>query len=456
MSRRARLRLGPLWWYSALQFGFSKIENLVNLYVGAFLMVDVIGSDDLGAVVPFRMIIAFALLPMGFVTQTAVKFINAFHVGEQKGEVKTLLRDLGMLALGLSVVTVVGLWFGQEFIQARMKFEDPRIYWILVATLVLSLWLPILNVAAQGLMRFRHMILSNVVRPLVYLVLMLLLLKRFQLLGYLTALLGASFAVLLYLVWSIREYIRPGIALKPYGAQWGKIRHYAFHVGSVGLLLGLAAIVEPWTIRNFASRMDSAGYYVAFMFGQIPLYLSAAFTPFLFPLISQRHEQGLKTDHMLIQSLGVVLFVGLPLVLLSAVGGEWLLSARESWSRYVEYAPLIWRVSVVGVLQSLLMAIMAHENACSRFKYVKWFVPMLVAEIVLLYCLMGWHVFRPWLPQGVWETVQQVVEHKLTFAVWMMVGTRAVLVMVAGWFFFWGREKRNHGSVLRQRLWRTR
>ncbi|MDP6526309.1 MAG: hypothetical protein QGH15_19020, partial [Kiritimatiellia bacterium] len=232
-----RDRIGPLWWYSTLQFVFSKIENLVNLYVGAFLMVDLVGRDDLGAVVPFRMIIAFAALPMGLLTRTAVKFINVFHVGQKPGEVKALLRDLSAVAFGVSVLAVVMLGAGQRFVQARIGFEDSRIYWMLVATLVVSLWKPVLSVAAQGLMRFRHIILSSVIRPVVYLVLMLCLLRRYQLLGYLGALLGASVAALLYLLWSIREYIGPGIQRESYAAEWGKIRRYGLNVGGAALLI---------------------------------------------------------------------------------------------------------------------------------------------------------------------------------------------------------------------------
>jgi len=56
---RIKQRVGPLWWYTGLQFGFSKVADVVNLYVGAFIVPAVISSEDLGAIVPFRMIIAF-------------------------------------------------------------------------------------------------------------------------------------------------------------------------------------------------------------------------------------------------------------------------------------------------------------------------------------------------------------------------------------------------------------
>jgi hypothetical protein len=80
----AKARVGRLWWYAALQFRFSKVENVINLYVGAFLIPAVLEADDLGAVVPFRMIIAFAAFPIGLLTGVAVKFINALHVGDPK------------------------------------------------------------------------------------------------------------------------------------------------------------------------------------------------------------------------------------------------------------------------------------------------------------------------------------------------------------------------------------
>ena len=427
----AKQRVGSLWYYSALQFLFMKIGDVINLIVGVFLVPAFISSDDLGAIVPFRMILLLAAMPMAVLTRVAVKFVNAFHVDEARGQVKALLRDLAAVAAILSITTLIGMWLGREFLQARLKIDDVRILYVLTVSIVLALWMPVLGAATQGLMRFRHIILSGVVRPVVYLVLILLLLRSWQLLGYLAATLGGVLAVILYQAWSVRGYLSPSIRAERYSAHWGAIRKYTWNVGSVTLLMGLGMLVEPWVIRHFAARVDSAGYYMAFTFGQIPLYISGAFVPFLFPLISAKHEKGERTEHMLKQSMLAVLLVGVPLTIAFAFGGRWLLELRGAWRQYADYSPYLWRIGIVSTLQGMILAFMQHENACYRFRYIKGFVAVYAIEIVLLYCLMGWTVFRPWLPVEIWEAVQSVVRHKLAFAVWMMLGTRVVLAGIA-------------------------
>lgn len=433
-------RCGRLWYYSLLQFVCSKLQDVVNLVVGAFLVPAFISSDDLGAIVPFRMILAFAAILMSVFTRVALKYLNIFHVEGNSGRIKALLLDLGKVAVLFSILSVVAIILGRDFVAARLRLPDYRLLWVLSFALVMAFWTPLLTVAAQGLMRFRHIIFSNVVRGIVYLALAVILLRQFQLLGFLLAVSGASFVVLVYLLWVLRDCLGQSVVSVRYDEHWSGIRCYALNVGTVAVLMGIAAIVEPWTIRNFTPRVDSAGYYMAFMFGQVPLFLSAAFTPFLFPLISERFERGERTQHMLMQSVVAVLCLGVPFVIFTYFFGEWLLGLNEAWRVYIAYAPFVWRVGGVSVLQGLIIAFMAHENACSRFGYVKFFSVVFIAEVILLYCLMGWIVFKSIVPIDVWQMVQNIVSHKLSFAVWMMLATRCLLVAVAS--IIWLRQGR--------------
>jgi O-antigen/teichoic acid export membrane protein len=289
--------------------------------------------------------------------------------------------------------------------------------------------------AVQGLMRFRHLILSGVVGPIALLALTVLLLRRLQLLGYVLALIGSGLAGLAYLAWAVREYIRPGIVSVSYREHWPKIRRYAINTGTLALFMGMAAMVEPWAVRNFTPPMDSAGFYMAFMFGQIPLYLSSAFLPFLFSLISERHERGRQTGSLLGQSVAVMAAVGVPLAVLFALFGGQLLDLRPSWSQYAAYAPLLWKVSLVSTLQGITLAYASHESACYRFGYVKFFLPVLAIEMVVLYGCMGWGFFQPHLSHSVWQAVDRLIGPRLDFAVWTMMGTLALLMLPVIWRF---------------------
>ena len=264
---------------------------------------------------------------------------------------------------------------------------------------------------------------------MVYLGLVLLLLRPLQLLGYMIAVMGMSLAGALYLGWAVREYIRPGIVPASYREHWPEIKRYVINTGALALFTGMAALVEPWTIRNFTPPMDSAGFYMAFMFGQIPLYVTAAFLPFLFSLISERHERGQRTEALLAQSLVAMAATGVPLVILFVLFGDRLMNLRPSWSQYAAYSPLLWKVAAGSTLQGVISAYVSHENACQRFKYVRFFLPVLAVEMAVLYVCMGWGFFQSRMALSVWETVDRMLGSKIEFAVWVMLGARLLLAL---------------------------
>ena len=121
--------------------------------------------------------------------------------------------------------------------------------------------------------------------------------------------------------------------------------------------------------------------------------------------------------------------VGVPLAVLFALFAGRLLDLRPSWSQYAAYAPLLWRVSIVSTLQGMTLAYASHENACYRFGYVKFFLPVLALEMIVLYGCLGWGFFQPHVPPAVWQAVDGLIGPKLDFAVWVMMATRALLML---------------------------
>jgi hypothetical protein len=186
--------------------------------------------------------------------------------------------------------------------------------------------------------------------------------------------------------------------------------------------------------------MDSAGYNMAFMFGQIPFYLASAFLPFLFSLISERHERGRGTHALLGQSVAAMAAIGLPLALLLALFGDRLLDLRPSWRQYLAYAPLLWKVGIISTLQGIIAAYVSHETACYRFGFVKLFLPVLAVEMVVLYGCTGWDFFQGRVSPALWQNVNAWVGPRLPFTIWVMMAVRAILTFFA------------LGDLLRERL----
>ncbi len=428
--RAIKSRLSPLWWYGFVQFCVGRIVDIINIYIGIFLLPSVISSDDLGAIVPLTNIIAFAGIPMAAALNVTIRFFNTFSVRGEKGHIKALIRDSRLLALILSLILIIVFFLIAPFIQVRLKIENPWVIRILAAILILSCWQPVASATVQGLMRFRSMILSSLVGSIVKLVFMITLIYSFHLAGYLTACLASMTAYVVFLFASVNNYMKPEIKAVSYRAYWPEMKLYFRHAVFMGIIFGFCEVIEPLVIRNFTSRMDSAGYYMAVTFGGIPFFASSALIPFLFSLASERFEKGQRTSGMLLQStLGILAFGGLFVVILACFGRN-ILELRKAWAIYADYAPLIWRVGIITTLHGIIMSYMTHENACKRFRYIRFFVPMIILEIVILYSFMGWGFFQPYLPASLWTRINDIIiPHRLMFAIGVIMTSRVILTL---------------------------
>ena len=94
-------------------------------------------------------------------------------------------------------------------------------------------------------------------------------------------------------------------------------------------------------------------------------------------------------------------------------------------------------------LQGIIAAYVSHENACSKFAYLKFLVPTILLEIVVLYGVMGWDFFRGRIPTDVWQSVENLIPPRLDFAVGLMMLSRMVLCLFVG-AAMW-RAKRKSG-----------
>lgn len=429
--RKLKHKLGPLWWHSLLMFGATRIGDVINLYISIFLVPAAIDPDRLGAILPLVQLAVFAGFPLTILLQTVLKFLNVLDVHGHPGQIKKLLHDLASVAAGVSVLIVVVLWFGREFVEARLKYESTAIIWLVIIMGVLGCWQGVVTTTAQALKRFNWLIGQGVVSSAIRLILILLVLKRFQVAGYLASFSVSSLAVVLALGFAVRHYLHPSVATSSYREHLHRISGYFLPVGLMFVMNQLQLVFEPWIVRHRLPAMDSAGFYMVMMFGNVPSYIGTAIMPFFFTLISERYEKGESTARMHAQALIFTLLVGAASAAAIGIAGRPLLAMRETWRTYVEYSPFIWQLGIAAALRSVVTLHTVHEAACRRFGFLRYYVPIVLVELVLLQCLMGWAFFKPWMPAGLWGFVEGLVHRDLQFVVGFMLATRTITVVCA-------------------------
>jgi O-antigen/teichoic acid export membrane protein len=257
-----RTRFGDLWWYSFWMFAAGMVANVLNFVVGAFLVPAKVPLHDMGAIAPFQSMLLASISVANIVAYLGLKYTSQFRAEKKEGQIKSLFRHLLLATLCISVVTVVIILLLNDSIQVRFKFADSRIILVMAGCLFLSPFVPVLSSIARGVMSFPGFITSKILLPVARLTLIVLLLERGGLLGYWTATFGATFVLVLFLFWLLRDYFKPGLIATSYKEHRREMGSFLKSGGLVPVVIGVCILVEAVAIRNFTSVEDSAGYYI--------------------------------------------------------------------------------------------------------------------------------------------------------------------------------------------------
>lgn len=422
-------RLGPFWWHSALMFGASRIGDVLHMAVGLFLVPLYVPEEQLGAVLPLLSLGAFFSVPLTAAARTTARYVTGFRVAGERGRIRSILRDLMLVSLVVSllgVLTVVG-W--QSFFAARLKFEGRAVPLLVGGLIALSCWQPTLNLANQGLGLYYRITVSIMVMAAARLALALILLRLWGLEGYLALQLLVGLIVALFLARGVRECFKPEVVSVSNRALFKTVWRYFVPMLLMSGLFAFQAVMEPWIIRHRLPTEESAAYYLASRFGMIPAYLSGALLTFLFPMASERHDRGESSRKLQVQALAALGAVGLAIVVGLAVFGARLLNAFPAWRPYMPYASLLWQTALISLGTSLISVYALHETACRRFGFLWIVTPVVLLEVGGLYSLMGWSFFQPFLSPSVWDSVNEWVRRDISFIVTAMLAARGAILL---------------------------
>ncbi|NLL84416.1 MAG: hypothetical protein GX230_09290 [Lentisphaerae bacterium] len=433
--KQLRGKLGTLWWYTLLAFVVNRLGDVINVFIGLYLVPRLLPGEDLGALLPLMKIGAVFSIPLALLLLPVAKYLSYFVAKNELGKAKALLID----SLAVSAVFAVGVtcWIFSkgDALLLRLHVSDARLLWPIAGFAVLVCISPIVNAAMRALQYFKTMLISGMVGPYVRLLGMILLLTPLGAFGYLlTQLATATSSVLVMLVVLLFVLHRLG-RRESWWRHWREMAWYALPLLVFSLAGRLQEPVEALVIRQRLPLVDSEGYYYATMLGAIPGYFTGAMVPFLWPIISDRFERGLPTGKLLFHSMFFNFAIGLVFVLLFALCMPWFFTLPGPWHGSEAYAGFVWQAALIGIFKMTGTIFTAHETACRRFKFMYYVVPIMLLECAVLYILPGWSLFKRYLPLGWWEWVDARYSPTLQgFVTIMLVANGLVaLGMVVEW-----------------------
>ena len=435
-----RARLGELWWYTLLGFIVNRLGEVVNLYIGIFLVPKMMPARELGAVTPLMSVGAFVGLPIALLLIPVGKFLNVFAAREEYGKVKALLLDAIYVNLAFAVVVLGWLAFAGNGILERMHLTDRRILIPVAAFAVLSCLEPIIGSAQRALKCFRSMLVSGLGGPYVRLAGMLLLLAPFGAFGYLSAQLAMTLWGVGCALVALHLYLRKCGGRISYREDVRDMVTYSLPLVAMTFAGRIQGPVEAFVIRHRLPEEVTAGYYFSTMFGAIPGYATGALVTFFWPIVSEKFEKGESTRKLLMQSMLFNFVVGGLTLLGVALVVPYVFRLRGPWQGYEDYSRYVWQAGFITLLKNVQAIYTAHESACRRFVYVRYMVPLMLLEAAVLYGLPAWGGAAPYIPVGLWRFVDAHWANTLPVFLRTIIFFNVLftLAMVADWM--WERK----------------
>jgi O-antigen/teichoic acid export membrane protein len=428
---RIKVRLGPLWWYSAVLFVALRFADVVNVVIGLWLVPKHVGADELGAVFPLVQIGGVLGLPLAIVLIPFGKFLNVFAVRGEPGKINSLLRDVFLAAAGLGLVLIVGARFVLPHVFFRLRVAEGMLPWLIVCSGVSAALAPLFVQALQGLKRFRVVTMIGVLSAPVRLAVLLVAMPFRGLSGYFAGQLAADGFSIICALAGLRDILGRKVKSVPYWAHVREIAGYTLPVVVLVVAGRIQSAAEFFVIRHRLPDVESAAYYFITRFAEIPTYLWSSISLVLLPLVSERYETGREDGRMLRQTMAVLLVGGFACAFVLHVSAPFLLRWIPAGPAYQPFASLMGVAAVTSVLRAASGCLVTYELACRRFRCVLFFSAMGVLEAVVLYGAGGIGFFEGWLlPPAAVGWIQSLELMRLPVMVWAIFGFTAAALAV--------------------------
>ena len=418
LLHRIHAGVGDLWWYTALLFVAQRFGDVINMFVGMWLVPHYVPQEELGAVLPLMQFVGFFALPLSIVTIPFMKFITVFIDNGEDGKAKAFIRDVFAAVAVLAVLTVPMAYFLMPMIFSRIHVACGSLGFLVIAVAVIGATSSIFGYAIQGFRMYSVTIWTQVIQAPLRLVMMLVTMPFRALSGYMVGQTAGPITQIVAAMIAFRRRFGHNIRAMPYWQEYrGAILKYTIPFAVYSIIGTISNSVDTLVIRHRLPEFESAGYYMLTRFTDMAGYLGLAAAGFLFPMVASRKASDKGGRKLLWQSVAcAVVGGGVVVMLLTAMGG-WLFGLVPEWRAYVSMTHLFPLVGAVTVCTTVSGCLTTYETAQGRFRFLWYVIPICVLKAIFLYIVTGYTFFEGKVAQAILEVVASWHPCRLSFVI---------------------------------------
>lgn len=378
-------KFGDIWWYSLMLFCASRAADVLNVFVGLYLVPKYIGSEELGAVMPLTSFASCLALPIGVFSTVFMKEVNTLAVRGEYGKLKTLLRSVFVVAAIFLALAILVSHFVLPYFLERIRVGRGSLGVLILASSFVGATAPIYVNVLQAMKKFRTLSVINVLGAPIRLIAMLIAMPFRPLSGYFVGQAASPAFSIVATVAALRKEL--AVKAEPYWSS-ATVRHLSCFVLFVLLhqgTLGIAALVEQTILRQRLPDIQSAAYYLTTRYSDIANFLVFTFLAILFPYTAELAEKGRSTRRCLLKAVLVVVGFNGFLAAAFLFGGDFAMCILPDGKDFVGYSWAIPFNVVVNTIVAFSSLHISTEISAGRFRFLWWWVPVCVVYLVALY-----------------------------------------------------------------------
>lgn len=369
-------RLGDFWWYSLMLFCACRAADLLNAFVGLWLVPEYIAPSELGAVAPLASFANFLALPAAAFANTFRNEVSRLSIGREFGKLKTLMRGVFIATALFLFAAIVAAKFTMPLFLERIRIVEGSLGLVIIAASFVSAVAPVYTNTLQALKKFKAQSILSIAGAPVRLATMLAAMPFRALTGYFIGQASVPAFTIGASVLALRKEL--SVKAEPY---WNRATLKKFSVlfalfATWGISGGVTSLVESTVIRQRLPELDSAGYYMATRFSEIACYLYAAVCFTFFPFAAELARDTKARARLTVRVTAVNFAFCAAVAAVFFFVSERLLALLphgESYAAYWWAVPWLVGITWLSCIHGIYTT---SEVAANRFSFLKWTLPL--------------------------------------------------------------------------------
>ncbi len=404
--------------------------DVIQAFIGLWLVPQYVGQDELGAVMPLQQLCGLFAVPLAILATVFAKYVNVYMTRNEIGKVKSFIHDVLMTSIVVFVICILFAWVVAPHFYTRLNIASGSLTILILAAGFAANISQLFNSVLQGMKKFKTTFVVTVISAPIRLITLLVAMPIRALSGYILGQATPPASSSLVAALSIRHELSKIVPDTSWRRDIPEILRYFWPIAICSVLGTIIASVIATVYRQRLPEVESAAYYLISRFAETASYVGSSMMFVLIPLAAEAHEKGKENKKVLFHTILATIATSSAIALVFAFFGEFILSLTETWTPYMPYVHLLPLMTLIVGISVISASVTNYEIACRRFGAAFFNLVSSFMIAVVMVSFTGYSFYYGILPDSIVEWMGAHTLSSLDRMTWFTIVTSLIQAII--------------------------